>query len=353
MAGQKRKVALVMPVKNEEQVVDSTLDAVFRSTLLPDEIIIANGMSTDETVSKIYEYNKKHNVSVKVVDNPTIFCGGGRNIAISNTSCEIVLIADFGNIMDKDWIKHMVRKFNQVPSADIVAGLFKPYVTSDFEHCMAAIHYFEDYILDQLTIDEKMALVPDVLLPGGLSIGITREIWKKAGGFPEWLAKGQDKMFSRKAYAIGAKVVIAWDAIVGHHMRSTPKQVFKQLFFYGRGNGQMRFMSSHLPKLIFFYTLATMLFVLSLKYNWAALPALFLILVYYLKAGLFKVWRVPNSPKKLKHIWLSIMVLFPRDIGTILGHIIGWSEWFLVPKYRSLYKQYTKNCLKKLSIKVS
>ena len=115
----------------------------------------------------------------------------------------------------------------------------------------------------------------------------------------------------------------------------------------------MRFISPHLPKLVFFYTLTTGLLVLSLKFRLLALPAVVLILVYYLKSGLLKVWRVPNSPKKIQHIWLSAMVLFSRDIGTILGHLLGWTEWFLVPKYRSLYKEYTKNCLKKLAIKIS
>ncbi len=346
------RVAVVMPVRNEEDAIDATLDAIFQSTVLPDEIIVSDGMSTDETVSKIHEYCQLHKVDIKIVKNPTFFCGGGRNIAISTTTCDIILLSDFGNIVRPDWIECMVRPFMQDASVDIVAGMFKPLVTSDFEHCMGAIHYFEDYTLDQLTDEERQALVPDVKLPGGLSIGFTRAIWEKVEGFPEWLAKGQDKMFSRKAHALGAKVEIAWDACIEHHMRPNPSQVFRQLFFYGRGNGQMRFISSHFPKLAIFYAFVVVLIVLSTVYNSLVLASIFLLMAYYLKSGLSKVWRIPGSKRKVSHIWISAMVLFPRDIGTILGHVVGWYEWFFVPKYQLLYNNYTKYCSDKIKVKV-
>lgn len=68
----RRTVALVMPVKNEERSVSPTLDAVFASTRLPDEIIIADGQSVDQTLERVQAYMGR-GVTIRVVLNPQIF----------------------------------------------------------------------------------------------------------------------------------------------------------------------------------------------------------------------------------------------------------------------------------------
>lgn len=339
----KKSVALVMPVRNEAASVNQTLSAVLASTRLPDEIIIADGMSTDNTADLIRQFPNQ-GIPIKVVANPSIFAGGGRNRAIEQSCSEIILLADFGNKIDIHWIENMVRPFEEDDSIDVVAGWFKPLIENDFQHCMASIHYYESYSLDRFTQEQKQALVPSAIIPGGLSVGITKKLWEKVGGFPEWLKKGQDKMFSRKAHALGAKAVIGWDAWIYHHIRNSPKEVFNQLYYYGKGNGQMRYISPHFIKLAGFYGILAML-LLAGFISWAfPLAAGILFIYYYYTAGLKKVYSTNSSHRKLKYCWLTLAVLIPRDMGTLCGHIAGWSEWIFVKRYRELFKNYTLGC---------
>ena len=335
----RKRVALVMPIRNEEASVERTMEAVFASTRLPDEIVVADGLSADGSIAAIHRYADR-GIPIRIVKNETIWAGGGRNAAVQATDCDVIVLSDFGNTIEPRYIEEMARPFEEDDTIDIVGGLFRMQATTDFEHCVAAIHYFEDYTLDRYSRDEIRQLIPPVVFPGGLCTATTRRIWLAAGGQPEWLAKGQDKMFSRKVYAIGGKGTVAIDARIWHHVRRTPRELFRQLFFYGRGNGQMRFVSKHALRLMGIYGGFIALLALGFVSMLFPLAALVLFGAYLWLAGVRKVIRVDGSLKKLRYIPLAVEVLLVRDVGSLLGHLLGWAEWFLVPRYRENYHRY-------------
>ena len=341
MTASTKRFALVMPVRNEEDAVAETLDAVFASTRLPDEIIVSDALSTDATLARVRQYGGR-GVPLRIVSNPSLWCGGGRNVAVEATDCDVIILGDFGNTFEPDYIEHVARVFEEDDEVEIVGGMFRMRARGDFEHCVAAIHYHEDYTLDRLSRDEIRRLLPDVILPGGLCTSFTRRIWLAAGRQPEWLAKGQDKMFSRKVHAIGGKAAVALDARVWHHVRSTPGALFRQVFLYGRGNGQMRFVSKHAVKLALVYGAILALFALGLALHGGfAAAAVVLVLAYFWRAGLRKVMIVDGGFPSWRRAGLAAVVLFVRDIGSLLGHAVGWAEWFTVPRYRENFQRYT------------
>ncbi|MBB3021695.1 glycosyltransferase involved in cell wall biosynthesis [Microvirga lupini] len=335
----RKRVALVMPIRNEERSVKETMDSVFASTRLPDEIIIADAMSTDGCIDAILTYSDR-GVPIRVVQNPTIWCGGGRNAATRATSCDVIVLCDFGNTIEPNYIEKIVQPFEEDETMDIVGGLFRMRATTDFEHCVAAIHYFEDYILNRMSREEIQKILPPIVFPGGLCTAFTRRIWLAAGEQPEWLAKGQDKMFSRKVYAIGGKGMIAIDARLWHHVRRSPRELFRQLYLYGRGNGQMHFLSKHVIQLAGIYGTLSLLFILGFVSSFFAIAGLLLFAAYIWAAGIRKVVKVDGGLKKLNYIPIAIQVLLIRDIGSLLGHLLGWAEWYFVPRYKENYERY-------------
>lgn len=78
---------------------------------------------------------------LRVVDNPAIYSGGGRNAGVAASRGAVVVLADCGNTVAPDWLQQMVKPFEQDPAVEIVCGVFTPVVTSDFEHCFAAIQH--------------------------------------------------------------------------------------------------------------------------------------------------------------------------------------------------------------------
>jgi hypothetical protein len=69
-----------------------------------------------------------------------------------------------------------------------------------------------------------------------------------------------------------------------------------------------------------------------------------LLAAYYYRAGLRNVVTVDRGLKKIGCIWLAAAVLFPRDAGTLLGHLVGWFEWCFVPEYRVLFWRSMEHC---------
>ena len=153
-----RRVALVMPVRNEEAAVDETMAAILASTRLPDEVVIGDGGSTDRTVAKCLEWRAR-GLDVKVVDNPALFPGAGRNAAARATECEILLFCDFGNHVDPRWVERMLAPFEADPAAEFVVGMYYPLVKSDFEQCVACVNYPVMVAVQRMTEAERRAFV--------------------------------------------------------------------------------------------------------------------------------------------------------------------------------------------------
>lgn len=146
----RRTVALIMPVKNEERSVAPTLDAVLASTRLPDEIIIADGQSVDRTLERVQAYVGR-GVTMRIVPNPQVYAGAGRNRAAAVATSDILLFLDFGIFVHPRWIEEMTKPFEQDVGVDAVSGRFEPYVESDFEYCVASMQCQEMMLFSRLS----------------------------------------------------------------------------------------------------------------------------------------------------------------------------------------------------------
>ena len=337
------RVALVMPVRNEEAAVDETLAAVFQSTRLPDEIIVADALSTDATLVRLQAWQNR-GVPLKVVSNASLFCGGGRNVAARHTDCDVIVIVDFGNPVFPGYIEEMVRPFEEQDGIDVTMGILVPLMRTPFEHCMGTIYYDENILLRQYTLAQKQALLPAVLLPGGGCIGMTRRFLDAMGGYPEWLARSQDRLFSRKAHCLGVRIAVAWDAYCYNHVRSNAYQVWRMAYGWARCNGQSRYVRKHLLKVVPFYGVVAALLACSVVHPLAALAAAGLFMAYVAKAGYRRLIRVDGALLQTSYLWHVPALIAAGDLGMIAGHAVGWFEWFTRPALRRAYYAYVKGC---------
>ncbi|MCR9111740.1 MAG: glycosyltransferase [Rhodobacteraceae bacterium] len=337
------RITLIMPVRNEADSVEETLGSLVEGTRLPEEIIIADGRSSDGTVEKIKAFSARHpDVVIKVVDNEKLWAGSARNRAVENSTGDIILMADFGNRFRPNWVEAMARPFLNDPDTDVVCGLFQPKVETDFHHCVAVIHMLEEYMLPTIPPEELEGLLPEVVVPVGMATGITRTAWDEVDGFPEWLFKGQDKCFGRKAWALGLKIVVAWDALVDHHVRSSLGELFMHQFRYGRGFGQQRLISNMTAKHMMIYGLMLLLFVAGFSWPpfWAG--AGLLLVAHLWHFGLRRQFKQTIHPWKWKYLYMIPLVVLARDTGYMLGHIVGWAQWYTRPELRQRYHEYLK-----------
>jgi len=218
------KVSVICTVKNEERSIKELLDSLLSQSRPPDEIIIVDGGSTDNTVKIIEEYSKQQKIPIVLIVKNGVNRSKGRNIAIENAKYEYIASIDGGCRADKDWLKNLMEKFKKCPGVYVVAGFFLPDPKSLFEEVVGDILYPKLERID-----------PEKFLPSARSIAFKKECWEKVGGFPEWLETAEDTIFDLKLKESGCKFAFAKDAVVYWRPRSSLKGLFKQYYMYAKG----------------------------------------------------------------------------------------------------------------------
>ena len=335
------KVSVIMPVRNDAASVDATLESLFAQTRLPDEIVVADGCSTDDTVARIQAFGNR-GVPIRVVHNGSIFCGGGRNAATKAASHDLLVCLDLGNRADPKWLESMVAPFEDDPALDYLGGVFYPLIETPFERVSASIIYFED-TLGMTWTPEELKQKARVGLPGGLCMAYRRSIWQRAGEFSEWATKGQDRLFSLRVVRIGGKIDMSLQAIMHHHMAGSFGSAFNKHFHYGVWAARIGLPTPRFRRLIRTYAAGIGLVAASLF-----LPPLRWLVPFSVAAYIYVgAWRklhliakATGEPFSVKQWLWAVGVLFVKDAAVLSGSIRGTLDRFANPQWRRMTQDY-------------
>ena len=90
------KISVILPVRNEVRSLGRLLDQLLQQTYPADrfEILIADGRSNDGTRELVERKASTAAVAIRVVDNPGIRSGAGRNAGVAAATGEIILFID-------------------------------------------------------------------------------------------------------------------------------------------------------------------------------------------------------------------------------------------------------------------
>lgn len=305
------RVSVIATVRNEERTIDDLIRSLLAQTQPPDEIVIADGGSTDATVS-ILERWVARGVAIRLVACPGANIAAGRNRAIEAATGEIIACTDAGARLDPQWLKNLLVPF--ADGADVVMGFFVAAPQTTFERALAAT-----------TLPDVDEIVPERFIPSSRSVAYTRAAWQQVGGYPEWLDYCEDVVFDLALRRSGLRFAWAPQAVVYYRPRPTLRAYAKQYYLYARGDGKAKlFGRRHLIRYAT-YTLFPLVTVAGFWYKrgWLAV-AVFASL--YLFRPLRRLHRatdgVPPLERALAFSCVPVLRLV-GDVAKMIGYPAG------------------------------
>ena len=130
-------VSLIFTVRNEEAALPALLQSLQAQERPPDEIVVADGGSTDSTIGLLREFAAQ-NPQVTVLEVPDHNIAQGRNAAIRAANGEIIAVTDAGVFLPFYWLAELVRPLEQRPEVDMVSGFSQAAPQYRFESLLAA-----------------------------------------------------------------------------------------------------------------------------------------------------------------------------------------------------------------------
>jgi len=323
------RVTVISTVLNEGESIRRMMDSLLAQTRQPDEIIIVDGGSRDDTVAVIQEYADR--LPVRVLVEPGANISRGRNIAVSAATGDgdagvVIASVDAGVWLEPQWLDRLLTPLEspagQLPASSFqlpaaVAGFFVPDVRTTFEIAMGAT------VLP--TVDE---VKPESFLPSSRSVAFTQEAWAAAGGYPEWIDYCEDLIFDFRLRAVAGLFAWAPAAVAHFRPRGTLKAFFKQYYRYARGDGKADlWRKRHLIRYVTYLIALPGLVALSLLHS----PGWWFVLlagVMFYCASPYRRLRphLPALPlpEQIKAVLLVPVIRAVGDVAKMLGYPAGW-----------------------------
>ncbi len=305
------KITFITTVYNEELTINDLLVSIFIQSRIPDEIIVVDGGSTDASASVISNFQSQ--ISNKQIRFKFITKKGnrsiGRNGAIKKSSNEIIVCSDAGCILDKNWVKNIIKPFENF-NVDVVSGYYKGNAKNVFQKCLIP------YVL----------IMPDKIdknnfLPSTRSMAFKKSIWRKAGGFPEEFDDNEDYVFAKKLKVINANIVFEKSAIVHWSPRDNVKGAFIMFYRFAKGDARAQIFRPKVILIFVRYIIGTILIISFLIFkSYIILNTLCLMIVIYILWAIIKNYRYI---KDLSAIFILPLIQFVSDIAVIVGTSIG------------------------------
>ncbi|EUA03785.1 glycosyl transferase 2 family protein [Mycobacterium kansasii 824] len=120
---QQLSVAIVIPAHNEERFIGKCLDACLSQTSAPDEIIVVNNKSSDNTVSIVRRYQEENpHIDIRLLNqNEHLGIAPTRNCGFDHARSQIIGRIDADSVVDTDWVE-TIRQCFQDSAIDAVTG---------------------------------------------------------------------------------------------------------------------------------------------------------------------------------------------------------------------------------------
>jgi len=312
----RQRVSVVATVYNESASIDALLDSLRRQTRRPDEVVIVDGGSRDDTLTRLEGHRQRGDLPLRAWSLPGCNIAAGRNAAISAAAGPIIAVVDAGVRLEDRWLEAITAPFDEAGAPDVVSGFFLADPHTLFERALGAV-----------TLPLLGEIDPKTFQPSSRSVAFRCDAWAAVGGYPEWLDYCEDLAFDFQLRDAGCRFAMQPDALVHFRPRPTLRAFFRQYYRYARGDGKADlWLARHLIRYGTYLVGLPALVVLTVAHH-----PLWLILALVGLGGMVRVplrRLAPHLPpltwrQRLSAVaWLPV-IRITGDVAKMLGYPVG------------------------------
>jgi len=314
--------AVVIPALNEAENLGALLDDCARQEPPPAEVIVVDAGSTDGTADVVRERARGW-PALTLVDAPGAPPGAARNAGIRAAGSRVIATVDGGSRIGSGWLAALVTRQAERPATHVVVGTSEADPRSHFERATGwlTVRAFKP--------PDRTGPIGTGFRPAGRNgYCFTKEAWTAAGGYPDDLHWGEDKVFLDRLRAAGHEVVVATDAVVRWRPRTSLRALWRQYSNYGRADAMTKIDRQNELVPLALYGGALALAVWAATGEWRAGVVLLVGAVAYL--GLFVAAAAREVRPLRALLWVPVI-----RVTADLAKIQGFLTWTLTGRRSS------------------
>ena len=225
-------VSLIIPLRNEEKYINILLISILKQDYPFFELLLIDGLSTDNTKEKIIEYSQKYNF-IKIFDNQYKTVPYALNIGIKNAKGDIIIRLDAHAEYPANYISTLVYYLQKL-NADNVGGVWETIpANNSLKAKSIAMALSSSFGVGNATYrlnssnDEYLEVDT---VPFGC---YKREIFERIGYFDEQLTRNQDNEFNERLKKAGGKIFLIPSLKIKYYARENYSKLYKMFYQYG------------------------------------------------------------------------------------------------------------------------
>lgn len=311
-------ITLIATVLNEGESLSRLLESLCAQTRQPDEIVVVDGGSRDNTVAVLDSYTGR--LPLRVIVSPGCNISEGRNIAIAAAQGDIIAGVDAGVRIERDWLEKLTQPLLDSPDVAVVAGFFEADPFTVFEVAMSAT-----------VLPLRDEIDPATFLPSSRSVAFRKTAAEAVGGYPEWLDYCEDLVFDLRLRQAAPVWAFVPDAVVYFRPRGSLRSFFTQYYRYARGDGKADlWRNRHAIRYFTYFGLVPLILLLGLWVH----PALWALWLVSGAAYCYTPYRrlpvvMRRSPERSLSAWVCAALWIPvirvvGDLAKMTGYPVGW-----------------------------